>query len=258
MPQRTQRRRLHSSDRRTTDRIGDLSAVLREEYGTPHLGNPEDPFEDLVFLLLSPRTRDESHMRAYMALKQTCPDIRQLPIVPEQAIEKCLGDSGLARQKSQRLLACMWAIEKRNGSLTLDNLRTMDELEAETFLRSLPGVGIKIARCVMMYTLGHQVFPVDINVFRVLRRIGLVGEMDFKRDSTHDKIQSMIPRNHRYDLHVNLIMHGRRVCQVRSPKCTVCVVHGLCDSSNVSHPADELTHGCSSIRRHRSTHSVID
>ena len=234
MPQRTRRRRLHSSERGTTDRIGDLSAVLREEYGSPHLGNPEDPLEDLVFLLLSPRTRDESHMRAYMALKQTCPDIRQLPIVPEQTLEECLRDSGLARQKARRLLACMWAIEKRNGSLTLDNLRTMDELEAETFLRSLPGVGIKIARCVMMYTLGHQVFPVDINIFRVLGRIGLIGKMDFKRDSTHDSIQNMIPCTHRYDLHVNLITHGRRVCRVRNPRCTLCIVRDLCDFYNVN------------------------
>ncbi|MFC1961512.1 endonuclease III domain-containing protein [Chloroflexota bacterium] len=218
----------HSSDRGNIRVIKRINTLLLSEYGSPRLGNPEDPLNDLVFLLLSPRTRYESHMRVYFALKEVCPDFSQLQNVSKQTLIQCVKESGLSKQKVERLIACMYDIEKKNGIVSLDNLKTMSEINAETFLRSLSGVGVKIARCVMMYTLGHKVFPVDINVFRILSRIRLIEKMDFKRDLTHDTIQQLIPRKYRYDLHVNLVMHGRTTCLVRKPKCNQCVINDQC------------------------------
>jgi len=171
-------------------------------------------------------------MQSYLALKELCQDFKQIKNLSKQTLERCIKDSGLSKQKVERLLACMNEIKKRNGSVSLDNLKTMDEIDAEAFLRSLPGVGIKIARCVMMYTLRHEVFPVDINVYRILSRIGLIEKMDFKRDSTHDMIQNKIPRKYRYDLHTNLVMHGRMVCLANNPKCKLCLINSLCKLTN--------------------------
>jgi len=32
-----------------------------------------------------------------------------------------------------------------------------------------------------------------------------------------------------YAFHLNLIRHGREVCQARAPRCEVCLLRDLCD-----------------------------
>ena len=51
----------------------------------------------------------------------------------------------------------------------------MSDEDAEAYLVSLPGVGIKTAKCVLMYSLRRAVLPVDTHVARVSRRLGLLA-----------------------------------------------------------------------------------
>ncbi|MBC7251775.1 MAG: endonuclease III, partial [Anaerolineae bacterium] len=70
--------------------------------------------------------------------------------------------------------------------------------------------------------------PVDTHVPRVTRRLGLIGAK-VSREEAHSLLEKMMPPHTFYAFHLNLITHGRRVCQARKPKCEVCILHDLCD-----------------------------
>jgi len=105
---------------------------------------------------------------------------------------------------------------------TLTPLKHMTNNECERFLTSLPNVGKKVARCIMMYSLDRQVFPVDTHCWRICRRLGWIkqtrkGYSCPPRDM--DRLQSIIPPDLRYSMHVNLVSHGRTVCTETKPRC---------------------------------------
>src|SRR5690606_32237692 len=113
------------------------------------------------------------------------------------------------------------------GGVTLEPLKSLTDEDAETFLRSLPGVGPKAARCVLMYSLGRDVFPVDSHCRRVLARLGFVPKK-VDRKAANDFLQALVPREIRYNLHVNLVHHGRAVCLPSLPNCGHCPLADLC------------------------------
>ena len=99
--------------------------------------------------------------------------------------------------------------------------------EADAYLRSLPGVGPKTAACVLLFALGKPAFPVDTHVWRVTRRLGLIGAK-VSADAAHIALERMIPPAWRYAMHINLIRHGRRTCMAQRPACERCPLRASC------------------------------
>lgn len=100
-----------------------------------------------------------------------------------------------------------------------------DALEA--YLAGLPGVGLKTARCVMMYALDRAVFPVDTHCMRLFVNLGLMeGRMRF--EYAQDLLQDAVPAEIRKPLHVNAVAHGRETCIPRFERCDRCVIADLC------------------------------
>lgn len=105
----------------------------------------------------------------------------------------------------------------------------MGDAEAEAFLTSLPGVGPKVAKCVLMYSLDRKVLPVDVHVHRVARRLGFATKK--RPDTSQDLIEAEIPSNLRYGFHVNAVAHGRKVCK-SEPLCDRCPLVSICRYAN--------------------------
>ena len=125
-----------------------------------------------------------------------------------------------------RLLA---EVRRVTGGLSLGLLSTMSDPEAERLLTRLPGLSWKGARCVLLYSLRREVFPVDVNAFRILRRAGVLSQSAvYRRRSLHDAIQATVPPRRRRILHVNLVVHGQRACLPRAPQCPRCPVTSTC------------------------------
>jgi endonuclease III len=103
----------------------------------------------------------------------------------------------------------------------------MSTAECERFLTSLPGVGRKVAKCVLMYSLGRPVLTVDVHVHRIAGRVGLTVKR--RPDTSQDLIEAAVPPNLRYGFHVNAVAHGRKVCTPRNPKCGRCIISVWCD-----------------------------
>ena len=106
----------------------------------------------------------------------------------------------------------------------------------------LDGVGPKTAACVLLFSLGRPIMPVDTHIGRIMTRLGIVPD----RTSTVTKqtiLTDLIGDDpiEIFAIHVETIEHGRKVCIARSPRCGACALQDLCayfNQGNVPHTAD--------------------
>ena len=78
----------------------------------------------------------------------------------------------------------------------------------------------------MIFALGRPEIPVDTHVYRVGGRLGLFPESaSFER--AHDEMLAITDPEDAYELHINLITHGRRVCRP-TPRCEECGLRRMC------------------------------
>jgi endonuclease III len=199
---------------------------LEARYGVPRLGNPRDPTDDLVYVILSNRTGPHTAASVFSQLKRSYPTWRELLEAPIVRVRRVLQPAGLSRVKTRQIRAAFRRIEKDWGAIDLSALSTLNAAEAQEFLVSLPGVSEKVAKCVMMYTLGFHVLPVDVHVHRIASRLAWI---DRKRaDQCHRELEAMVPSYRRFAFHVGCVMHGRSVCRPKEPACGRCFIHRYC------------------------------
>ncbi len=213
--------------------VKDIATILRNEYQDFSHYNKSNPLDELLFIICSVKRSENVYLRAFKSLKQSFPTFQTLAKASTHDILKKVEWGGLQNQKASSVKKLIQAIEKRFGKPTLSPLRNMTENECESFLTSLPGVGKKVARCVMMYSLGRAVFPVDSHCWRIATRVGWV-DFSFKSKSctsqNMDLLQDRIPAKLRYSLHVNMVSLGRDICNARNPKCHKCIIREYCDT----------------------------
>ncbi|MFP5310667.1 MAG: endonuclease III domain-containing protein [Actinomycetes bacterium] len=196
------------------------------------LGNKTEPYDELVYILLTLMTRSQARLdRAFEGLHSaTGQSWSYLSEVPPEDLHAILAPLGFANRRAEQLLGCVRRIEDDLGG-TLEPLREWSDEDALAYLISLPGVGTKTAKCVMMYSLGRQVFPVDIHVLRVAKRLGWVP-MDASWTEADRLLEQIVPDELKFDLHVLVVVHGREVCKSRDPQCDDCVLADICPSSH--------------------------
>lgn len=231
MTSNPQRRR-----RATTKRLQVVASALLPEvdrrlhkvYRTAPLGNKCNPLDELVFIQLSIRTREAAYHSTYRNLRRLLRGSwHRLHDLPASQCHSALAEGGMAATKRKRLLRTFALLKLQFGRVTLAPLRHLGDNDAERVLRRLPGVGAKVARCILLYSLGRSVLPVDTHTFRVLSRIGLVPKGLSHRGS-HDLLNAITPRSLRGRLHINLVHHGRAICTSAQPRCTACALLDLC------------------------------
>jgi endonuclease III len=207
----------------------ELRAVYGAVSSTPApLGNKRNPLDELVFIQLSVRTPEREYQTIYRELRRLVGGRwERLLSMDTRRPVAALRRGGMARVKVQRLRASFRILRKRFGRVTLAPLRVMSDAEAEAMLLELPGVGRKVARCILLYSLNREVFPVDSHCFRVLERLRIAPPgLTYTR--AHDPIQAIVPVALRQSLHVNLIHHGRKICTPHRPRCAECVLLHYC------------------------------
>jgi endonuclease III len=202
-------------------------ALLAARYGTPRLGNKRDPVSELVFIILSARTRGKEHEATYRKLRCAFPTWTALRDAPTRKIESVIRDAGLAKIKARQLKGLLRRITDDFGALGGKALRRIDNPALEAYLTSLPGVGLKTARCVLLYSFDEPVFPVDTHCLRLFNNLGLIdGRPRF--EYAQNPLQALVPPRIRYSLHVNAVAHGRQTCIPGSPRCAGCPIAAMC------------------------------
>ena len=215
----------------TPKNIDTIGRVLRRRYGDFDHYNKRNPLDELIFIICSVQTAEVSYKRTFRALRDEFKTFDRLNEAPAEYLARPLKPGGLSEQKSKSLRKTFDAITETFGRLTLSPLRDYDDAACEAFLTSLPSVGKKVDRCVMMYSLDRQVFPVDTHCWRVARRLGWVRPTTSdghcsERDM--DRLQAKIPPSWHFSLHVNFISLGREFCTANNPKCTQCPLRNHC------------------------------
>ena len=199
---------------------------LERVYGRPRLGNPADPVDDLVFVILSNRTSPVACERAFATLKSAFPSWEMLLSAPEGVLEALLQPAGLSRVKSRQIRESLQRIRADFGTCDLESLQGRSCDLISNYLTALPGVSDKVAKCVMLYTLNCAVLPVDTHVHRIALRLGWIVEK--RADQSHASLELLIPPQRRLAFHVDCVAHGRAMCTSRKPLCSACCVARHC------------------------------
>jgi endonuclease-3 len=211
-------------------RIRTIHRRLVKEYGEPPPPPPIPALDELIFTILSQNTNDTNRDRAYAVLRERFPDWASVAEALTGELADAIRIGGLGDTKAGYIQGVLRHVYAERGEYSLDFLKGLSDAEALEYLRTLPGVGAKTAHCVLVFSLGRDVFPVDTHILRVSKRLGLIPE---KTDLTkaHELWAAMVPDDLGYGLHKNIINHGRKVCTARKPLCGGCVLADLCPSA---------------------------
>ncbi|MGH9178378.1 MAG: endonuclease III [Acidimicrobiales bacterium] len=182
----------------------------------------ENPFQLLAATILSAQTTDERVNLVTPALFARYPTPADLAAADPGELERLIHSTGFFRSKARSLIGMAAALEGRFGG---------EVPGAMADLVTIPGVGRKTANVVRSVALGLPGLPVDTHVGRLSRRLGLTAQTDpVKVEAELDAIVAPAGRG---ALSLRLILHGRRVCASRSPRCGDCVLADFCPSSLV-------------------------
>ena len=207
--------------------VAELEQILRGEYGQPSHGNKPDLVDEIVFIMLSRRTRESAYSAAYESLKKAYPTWEAALAAPAKEFAERVRSAGLANRRSSAIRENLGRLRESFGSLDRIALDTWSDRRLFRYLTSLEEVGPKSALCVMMYSLGRRVFPADTHVLRVLRRLGFVPSgVDHKLGQRI--LARQFPPAIRRSLHVTLVAHGRLICVPRRPRCQSCPLQRFC------------------------------
>jgi len=210
-----------------------VASVLAERYGDHSHENKVNPLRELIFIICSVQTNEALYQSTYTKLMAAFPSFSKLADAEEDEIASVIAHGGLSNQKARTIRDVLARIKSDFGGPTLSPLRRMSDDDCEQYLESLPGIGRKSARCVMMYSLGRDVFPVDSNCWRICRRVGWVRPTRPNRSCSPrdmDRVESGVPPNLRFSLHVNLVSHGRACCLPSCALCESCCIWQFCQT----------------------------
>jgi len=219
------------------DHIKELSKLLDFEYGSPDHNNKKDPLDELMYILLSRRTRGIGYEMVYDKLKKKFPNWEDTASAPSQQILRIIESAGLGPKRVREIKENLCIVHERFGEYSLNRLRKWRNIKVFEFLTSLEGIGPKSAYCIMMYSLEREVFPVDTHVNRICQRLGLI-EMGLDHKKGQRLLADAFPGPLRYSLHVNMVAHGREVCRSTNPRCSNCIIAGFCKWIRLKSQAD--------------------
>ncbi len=180
----------------------------------------DNPFQLLVATILSAQCTDERVNMTTPDLFAAYPTPAELSTASLEDLEGLIRSTGFFRAKARNLVGMATAlVERYGGEVPTD----MEELT------TLPGVGRKTANVVRSVDFDLPGLPVDTHVGRLARRLGLTKQVDPVK--VEYELDAVVPEAERGAFSIRLILHGRRVCTARNPRCEACVLAPLCPSA---------------------------
>lgn len=210
------------------DKVRAVYERLVETYGPRTLRPGRDPLDELILTILSQNTSDRNSGRAYRLLRAKYPTWEEVMEASLPDLYEAIKPAGLGNIKAPRIQNTLREVLARRGHLSLDFLDDLSLEEGKRWLTSLDGIGPKTAACVLLFALGKPALPVDTHVHRVARRLGLIGPK-VGANQAHELLESALAPEAIYPFHVDMIQHGRLICQAQRPHCEVCPLSDLCD-----------------------------
>ena len=130
-------------------------------------------------------------------------------------------------EAARRLVQCLQQVFQARGNVDLDDLTKGAAADARQFLMGLDDIDRDEGNLVMLLGLGEPVMPVDGDVLRTGKRLGVISNTATKLQAQRALEQSLAGE----DLHacyVALREHARRFCFSDSPDCVTCPLRRKC------------------------------
>lgn len=203
-----------------------VAARLAVEYpGTPRELCELDfatPWQLLVATVLSAQTTDVSVNAVTPVLFARWPGPADLGGADPAEVEEVIRRTGFFRSKAKAVIGLGAAVADRFGGEVPTRLED---------LVTLPGVGRKTANVVRSVAFELPGLPVDTHVGRLSGLLALSGAGD--PAGIEADLCAALPRRDWGPLSLRLILHGRRVCVARRPRCGDCVLADVCPSARL-------------------------
>ena len=178
----------------------------------------DNPFQLLVAVILSAQCTDKRVNLTTPALFEKYPDIQSLAAANQEELFPLIKSISYPNNKTKHLLGMAnMVVNEFNGQIPM----TVNELV------QLPGVGRKTANVITSVVDQQPNMAVDTHVFRVSARIGLTINAKTPL-ATEKQLIRFVPSHLVHIFHHWLILHGRRVCVARKPKCEICGIRPAC------------------------------
>ena len=179
----------------------------------------EKDYELLFSVRLAAQCTDERVNKVTPALYEAYPTLESFANADPSDVEKYIYSCGFYRAKAKDIVnASKMIIEDFNGKVP-DN---MDDL------LKLPGVGRKTANLVLgdIYNVPSSVV-VDTHCIRISNKLGLVDTKEPVK--IERRLRELLPPEKSNDFCHRLVLHGRAVCNARSPRCSECCLKEYCE-----------------------------
>lgn len=180
----------------------------------------DTPFELLIATILSAQCTDEMVNKVAPTVFARYPTASDLAAANPLELEAMVHSTGFFRSKAKNLIGMGQALEERfDGEVPTE----LDDLV------TLPGVGRKTGNVIRSVAFGLPGLPVDTHVGRLSIRLGLTTETDAVK--AEHALNALVPPDERGAFSLRMILHGRRVCDARRPRCDVCHLNDVCPSA---------------------------
>lgn len=179
-------------------------------------------YQLLVATILSAQCTDARVNMVTPELFRRYPTPDQLAGANPAEVEEIIRSTGFYQNKTRNLLGMANALLDRFGGEVPTDL---------VDLVTLPGVGRKTGNVVRSVAFGLPGLPVDTHVGRLAKRLGLTVEDDPVK--VEHELNGFLPAPQWGDFSLRVILHGRRVCDAKNPKCGLCVLEDICPSSRL-------------------------
>lgn len=194
---------------------------LRDAYPAVTELSHLDPFQLLIATILSAQTTDRSVNLVTPELFRRYPTAADLAAADPAVVQVLIKPTGFFRAKTRSITAASRKLVELFGGVVPN---TLDDLV------KLPGIGRKTANVILGVGFDVPGFAVDTHVTRLTNRIKLTSSKDPVK--IERQVCSIVPKEEWTGLSLRLILHGRRICIARRPRCEQCILNDFCPSSS--------------------------
>jgi endonuclease-3 len=210
------------------NRIVEILDILENEYENWNVpvkkfikNSGQSPFQMLVSIVLSSRTKDEITSSVCERLFEKIHSPEDV-IYYKDEIESMIYPVGFYRNKAKKLVEMATILIERYNSCVPDKLED---------LLKLPGVGRKTANLFLQRVFGIESIAVDTHVHRISNRLGVVRtKTPFE---TEKQLLAILPAGYRSRINKLFVAFGQAICKPVSPQCRKCPVEKLCQKVGV-------------------------
>jgi len=178
----------------------------------------QSPWQLLVATILSAQCTDKRVNEVTPALFEKYPTPRDFAAVRPETLAHDIRSTGFFNNKAKSVVGAAKKVVSEFGG---EVPRSMEEM------LSIPGVARKTANVVLGTAYGiPSGIVVDTHVQRIAARLDLTGNTDpvkIERD-----LMKIVPQDQWILFSHELILHGRALCQARTPKCAECALNDVC------------------------------